>query len=133
VDPITSAVSALQAYSAAWQTRDFAGLAERIDEAVVFVLPGFGGRLVGREALVQSYREFMDRATLTAYSEEPASASCWAGCEVVAATVPWSMSWLADGVANRARGHDVFLLRAAPSAPEGWRVIWRTMVFLEDT
>jgi hypothetical protein len=61
----------LSRLSAAWQHRRYAELAAAFDEHVVMALPGFSGRVEGRGALVESCREFMERATLTHYQEQP--------------------------------------------------------------
>jgi hypothetical protein len=46
---------------------------------MVFALPGFSGRLDGAAAMVASYGEFMERATLTACEESAPAVDVW-GC-----------------------------------------------------
>jgi len=116
----------LAALSAAWRERRYDDLADFLAEDMVFALPGFSGRLEGASAVVASYREFMERATLTAYEESPLAVDVWG--ETAVASFRWEMAWLAGGVPNRETGHDVFVLRrTAPEAP--WRAVWRTMTF----
>jgi ketosteroid isomerase-like protein len=93
-------------------------------EDMVFTLPGFSGRLDGREAIVASYREFMERVTLTSYREEPLAVHVWGDTAV--ASYRWDMAWLAGGVPNHETGHDVFAFRHTNGA---WLAIWRTMTF----
>jgi hypothetical protein len=133
MDRLVAIRAAIQALSQAWRARDYLALAERLDADVVFALPGFTAQLSGRAALVDSYREFMERVTLTEYTEEPPTIATWSDCPTVVTTVSWSMRWLANGVENRARGHEVLLLRPESTAPEGWLVAWRTLLFTEDT
>ena len=47
--------------SAAWRYRRYDDLGPMCVEDMVFTLPGFSGRLEGPEAIVASYREFMER------------------------------------------------------------------------
>lgn len=122
----TEVARTLAALSAAWQGRRYDELAGLLAEDMVFALPGFGGRLEGAAAVVASYREFMERVTLTAYEEAAPAVDVWGDTAV--ASFRWEMAWLAGGVPNREAGHDVFVLRrAAAGAP--WRAVWRTMTF----
>ena len=116
----------LSALSAAWQGRRYDELAEYFAEDVVFTLPGFAGRLEGVAAMVASYREFMERATLTEYQEDTPAIDVWS--ETAVATLRWEMAWLAGGVPNREAGHDVFVLQRVDGRGP-WRAVWRTMTF----
>jgi hypothetical protein len=116
----------LAALSAAWQGRRYDELSGYFAADVVFALPGFAGRLEGAAAVVASYREFMERVTLTEYREEAPTVDIWGVTAV--ATFRWEMAWLAGGVPNREAGHDVFVLRRADGAGP-WCAVWRTMTF----
>jgi uncharacterized protein (TIGR02246 family) len=123
---VTEVVQLLSDLSAAWRERRYENLAQFFAEDMVFTLPGFGGRLEGASAVVASYREFMDRVTLTAYAEATPVVDVWG--ETVVASFAWEMAWLAGGVPNRESGHDLFVFRrSAPGAQ--WRAVWRTMTF----
>jgi hypothetical protein len=117
----------LHRMSSAWRERRYDDLALLFDEHIVFALPGFAERLEGRAATVDSYREFMNRVTLTEHWESVPDITVWGDTSV--AIYRWEMRWLSGGVANHGAGHDVFVLRAAPDAPAGWRAVWRTMTF----
>src|SRR4051794_18161925 len=82
--------------NAAWRERRYDDLALMFAEDMVFTLPGFSGRLEGREAIVASYRDFMERVTLTAYREDGLVVDTWGQAAV--ASYGWDMSWLAGGV-----------------------------------
>ena len=123
---VTEVVQTLSGLSPAWRERRYETLAQFFAEDMVFTFPGFGGRLEGASAVVESYREFMDRVTLTAYTEATPAVDVWG--ETAVASFAWEMAWLAGGVPNRESGHDVFVFRrAAPGAP--WQAVWRTMTF----
>jgi uncharacterized protein (TIGR02246 family) len=110
--------------SAAWQERRYDDLGDLFAEDMAFTFPGMAGRVEGRDAIVASYREFMDRITLTSYVEDPLVVQVWGDTAV--AGFRWEMAWLAGGVPNQATGHDVFAFRLTE---RGWRAIWRTMSF----
>jgi uncharacterized protein (TIGR02246 family) len=114
--------AALARLGAAWRERRWDALAGCLDERVVFAVLG-AGRVEGRDAAVASYREFMERATITEYREEPPAVDVWGDTAV--ATYRWTMAWLSGGVPNRGTGHDVLVLRRADGA---WRAVWRTLV-----
>lgn len=111
--------------SAAWRNARYDELAAALDEHVVMALPGFAGRVEGRDALVQGYRDFMQRATLTHYDEGPPDVDVWGDTAVV--TCRWEMRWLDGGEENRAAGHEAFVFRR--TAGGEWRAVWRTMAF----
>jgi uncharacterized protein (TIGR02246 family) len=118
--------AALGCISAAWQERRYDDLAQFFAEDMVFALPGLSGRLEGREAIVESYREFMDRITLTFYKEDSPAVEVWGDAAI--AVFRWEMKWLAGGVANHETGHDVFAFRRSDGA---WKASWRTMMINE--
>jgi uncharacterized protein (TIGR02246 family) len=125
LDPREEIRRVLAAVSAAWQGRRYDLLAQLFADDMVFALPASSARLDGAQAIVESYREFMDRVTLTEYREEDPSIDVWGDTAVV--TYRWEMAWLAGNVPNREAGHDVFVFRRNPGAP--WRAVWRTMSF----
>lgn len=116
----------LAAMSAAWRERRYDDLATYLAEDMVFALPGFNGRLEGATAVVASYREFMERVTITAYEEAPPMVDVWEDTAV--ASYRWTMAWIAGDVPNREAGHDLFVLKRV-EAGTPWRAVWRTMTF----
>jgi uncharacterized protein (TIGR02246 family) len=110
--------------SAAWREGRYDDLCHMFAEEMVFTLPGFSGRLQGRDAIVASYREFMERVTLTTYREDGLIVDAWGDTAV--ASYRWDMAWLAGGVPNHETGHDVFVFRRTNGV---WLAVWRTMTF----
>jgi hypothetical protein len=115
--------------SAAWRNRRYDELAALLDERIVMALPGFAGRVEGRDALVDGYRDFMERATLTRYEEQPPTIDIWGRTAI--ASYRWEMEWSAGGESQRAAGYDVFVFRRSEESgdAEAWRAVWRTMAF----
>ena len=124
--PREAVAAALGRLSAAWRNRRYDELAAVFDERIVMALPGFAGRVEGRDALIESYREFMERTTLTHYAEEPPVIDVWGSTAV--ASYRWEMQWLTKGVSNQAAGSEMFIFAREAAGTGEWRALWRTMV-----
>jgi hypothetical protein len=94
------------------------------------IAPGFSGRVAGRDAVVESYREFMDRSTLDSYSESPATIEVFGSTAI--ANYRWEMVWTSGGKQDRGAGHDLFVLVREPESSR-WKAVWRTMVFDQES
>ena len=130
VDAQAEVALALRRLSESWRHRRYDELGECFDPAAVMVAPGFSGRAVGREAVVESYREFMERSTLDGYSEAPATIEAFENTAI--AHYRWEMIWTSGGKQDRASGHDLFVFVREPESGR-WRAVWRTMVFGEES
>jgi hypothetical protein len=122
-DPKEVVLAVLARISAAWQERRYDELAGCFDERIVLAAPGFIARLEGRDAVVHSYREFMERVSISQYKESIPTVDVWGDTAV--ATFHWEMAWDAAGTPNHDAGHDVFVLRHV--GQNDWRAVWRTM------
>jgi uncharacterized protein (TIGR02246 family) len=90
---------------------------------VVFVQPGFGARLEGREGCVESYRKFLSQAVVHEYAEEEPAVDV-VGDTAVAVT-RFAIDYELESGRYRETGHDVLVLARDT---ESWRVAWRTLV-----
>lgn len=122
----TAVRGVLDRVASAWQTGDRDTLVACLDERVVFTAPGFQARIDGRDACIESYREFTARATLHEYVQQEPSIELWGNTAV--ATYPWTMTWESGGKIHRESGHDVLVFRRATGEPPAWCVVWRTIV-----
>ena len=87
----------------------------------MFESPGFSGRVEGRRACVDSYRQFMSSAQDVEYVEHDVAVQTW-GTTAVART-HWEMAWRQGDGAQREDGHDVLLLTRDGGR---WQIVWRT-------
>ena len=127
----TAVADLLTRISTAWRSRRFDDLARCFDENIVMAHSGFSGRTEGRDQLVASYREFMDRATLTSYDERPPVIEVFG--DTVIASYRWEMSWRDGTSANHAAGTDLFVCNCSRDrAGDTWRAVWGTMSFEPD-
>jgi hypothetical protein len=113
----------LRKLSSAWQNRRYDELASLLDENIIMVLPAFSGRLEGREAVVNSYREFMETATVSDYQEDLPTIDVWGDTAI--ASYYWEMTWLGAGKIEQAAGYDAFVF--SRNGDGLWHAVWRTM------
>jgi hypothetical protein len=116
----------LQHITSAWREARYDDLLDAFHPRIVFSAPGFQARLEGREACIESYREFVERATVTEYVQSEPRIDTWSGTAV--ASCQWRMTWAAAGSTHSESGHDVFVFTRAADSPRGWRAVWRTIV-----
>jgi uncharacterized protein (TIGR02246 family) len=108
--------------NAAWRAGRAADAAPLFDGDVVMVTPT-GERLIGREAMVQSYADFAASAVVDEYEESEHAVDVFGETAVV--VYRWLMAWRAGGESYRERGRDIFVLTHATT---GWQVVWRTLL-----
>lgn len=130
MDGLTEVSSALHRLSESWRNRRYDELRDCFHDSAVMVAPGFSRRVLGRDAIVESYREFMDRSTLDSYSEAPATIDAVENTAV--AHYRWEMVWTSGGKQDRASGHDLFVF-VRESESGRWKAVWRTMVFDQES
>jgi hypothetical protein len=121
-DQITGVTKSL---SLAWQQRQFDQLEPLFAAGVVFQ-DSKGDRLLeGREACIQSYRDFMGIATVLGYKEEEPDIIPFAG--FVMATYGWQIDYEIHGSNVHDEGRDWLALSKQDGA---WRINWRLSLSL---
>jgi len=94
---------------------------------ITFVYPGFSMRLSGRDRLVESYREFIAGARLSAYREERRSVEGGANAALV--EIAFDMKYMRGGDEWRAHGIELWALERRG---QSWIAFWRTMQELTE-
>ena len=130
MDALTEVSAALRRLSYSWRNRRYDDLRDCFHDSVVMVAPGFAGRVVGRDGVVESYREFMDRSTLDSYSEAPPTIETFENTAI--AHYRWEMVWTSGGKQHRGSGHDLFVF-VRESTSDQWKAVWRTMLVDEES
>jgi len=92
-----------------WLERRFEDLSKFFDPDIVMKGPGLKELARGRDALVQSYVDFMTRSMVLEYSESNHIVACWG--PTAAATYDWSMTWEQKGKTESGSGQDMFVFR----------------------
>jgi hypothetical protein len=94
-----------------------------LDPEVVLVQPGFSGRTEGRDAAIESYREFVNSAAIHAYEETDLSIDVRGHTAV--ATYRFEIDYELDGKAVHETGHDLFVFDRFGTR---WRAVWRLLL-----
>jgi ketosteroid isomerase-like protein len=120
LDEILSIVTAI---NSAWPAGRFDELRGYFHPDVVLAQPGFAKRSVGREALIASYRDFVNSATIHSFT--PGEVQIDDSGDSAVTTMPWSMDYTIEGQRYQESGWDLLVF----GKREGrWVVVWRTLV-----
>ena len=94
---------------------------------ITLVVPGFAGRVQGRDAIVAGFADFCQNATIHEYREADQRADVIGDTAVVSFT--YEMVYERSGTKSRATGRDLWVF-----ARQGgeWLAVWRTMLDLAE-
>jgi ketosteroid isomerase-like protein len=90
---------------------------------VVMMLPNAGGRVEGREAMVLSYRQFVEAAEIHEFEIVKLQADVYEGTAV--ATLEFPVTYELGGTVYDETGTDLTILSLGD---DGWQVVWRTQL-----
>jgi uncharacterized protein (TIGR02246 family) len=114
---------AVQKINRAWRTGEISDVGELFHPDAVIVHPGFEGRTEGREACLQSYRDFAAQATVRRLDEYDPQVDVTGDTAVI--SYGFQIDYEMDGETYADAGRDVFVLTRAGGR---WQAIWRTLV-----
>ncbi|MEX2401202.1 MAG: nuclear transport factor 2 family protein [Rhodothermales bacterium] len=119
--------SAVRTINEHWQAKQYDRIGALLADGATIAPSGFGSRVRGRSAYVQSYRDYDEAATTLEFSAGDPEVDIVG--DVAVAVSPFSIMYEIDGATHREHGHD--LLVFSRSAGE-WKVVWRTMQFTSE-
>jgi len=122
-----SVSAAMQRINRAWLENRSEELGPLFHPDIIFVFPGFVGRLQGREAMVASFVDFCRNTTIHEYREANHEADIVGDTAVASFT--YEMVYEQSGKRNRATGKDVWIF--ARDGAE-WIAVWRTMLDTDE-
>ena len=105
-----------------WRDGRYDEMGQHLAEDVVIAPPGVPERIRGRDAYVQSYRDY-DRMATT-HEFEPEKPTVDVTGETAVALCPFFVRYELDGRVYREKGIDLLVLSRSGGE---WRVVWRTM------
>lgn len=108
--------------NALWLSQRYDEIGELLAEDAVIAPPGSDERVRGREAYVQSYREY-DRSATT-YDFSPGEPEIDVMGDVAVAVCPFRIRYELEGRTYREKGRDLLVLSRSTGP---WRVVWRTL------
>lgn len=105
-----------------WLNKRYDDIGDLLSEHVVIAPPGFTGRVRGRDAYVQSYRDYDQAATTHEFS--PGEPEIDIVGDVAVAVCPFFVVYELESKTYREAGRDVLVLSRKAGK---WSVVWRTM------
>lgn len=111
----------------AWRELRFDDAARFVAPDAVIVHPGFAGQSAGRDAFVQSYADFAQRATIGAYDERDVQVDVVDDTAIV--SYGFRMRYEIDDDEHVDEGRDLLVLRRRAA---GWRIVWRTVLLTDE-
>ena len=105
-----------------WLNDDFAPLERYFHTDAVMVFPKFQGRVKGKALLIQSYKDFVEKAEILDYKQENCGVDV-AG-ESAMAAYRFEMIYSMGGKRYHESGYDMFCFVRSESR---WQIVWRHM------
>ena len=113
----------LTALNEGWLAGDLEAVAALFHENVVIVSPGFRARVAGREACLDSYRQFLVAAKVRASSFSEPIVDVWGATAL--ASYEYDLTYEMGSELHDDRGRDVWVLAREG---ESWTLVWRTIL-----
>lgn len=119
---------AMQRINDAWLAGRVDDLAPLVHDEVVMVIPGFAGRIQGREPFLAGFRDFCGNATVRQF--EPGEHQVDVVGDTAFVTFGYEMVYERAGQASRVTGRDLWVFARRDRA---WIAVWRTMLDTLET
>lgn len=107
----------------AWPAGRMDELVDVFDPNIVLVPPPPAPRVVGRDAVIQSYRDFMSQAVLHHFRVEEPDINVFGSTAV--ACCPYTIDYKLEGKRWVGSGRDILVLHEDEG---GWKVVGRTVL-----
>jgi len=105
-----------------WRARRYDRIGTRIADDAIIAPPGFDGRIRGRDAYVQSYRDYDQAATTLKFvAGEPQIDVVG---DVAVAVTPFEVIYRIESRRHHETGHDILVFSRIGGQ---WQIVWRTM------
>ena len=111
-----------------WLENRVADLTPFFDENVVFCSPGRTERIVGKEAMIESYKQFLSASTVHNFQITNLDIDIFHATAIAVLTFNVSYE-LKDKIYDE-KGTDIMVLRKSKS---NWKIVWRTQIPMHDS
>jgi ketosteroid isomerase-like protein len=122
-----AAATAMRHINQAWVRGRVDDLGLLVHPDIVMVLPGFSGRIQGREAILAGFRDFCETATIHDFREHEEQIDVAGRTAVV--SFRYELTYERSGQRYRATGRDLWVFQ---NEGREWIAVWRTMLELEE-
>lgn len=111
----------------AWRTNNPFAMSPHLHPDIIMKFPGFSGEVIGRDALLESFKEFTTNARVLEYQESNEQIDVIGDCAVV--TFQFEMLYERATYQERSKGRDLWIFHRIS---DSWVAVWRTMMELEE-
>ena len=118
----------LKEINRAWTSGKAGELDQYFHEDMIIAQPDFGVRGEGKNACVNSYREFAGMANIQGFKESDHVVLVWGDTAV--ASYKFEIEYELDGQAHQDSGYDLFVFARQDGT---WLAAWRTILPVPDT
>jgi hypothetical protein len=118
-----AAADALQSINRTWLEGRPQDMAPFLHPDIVMVLPGFAGRIAGKEAFVAGFVEFVNSTVLNEYGESDLQIDASEGTALT--SYSFEMVYERQGVRYQSKGRDLWVFTRHDG---DWLAVWRTML-----
>ena len=125
--PETEVHNTLAAINQAWREGRPSAMSEYLHPGITMALPGFGGTVEGRDALLVGFMEFCANARVIEYAESEEQIQIVGNVAVV--SFRFAMVYERSDYRERSTGRDVWVFERTDGR---WCAVWRTMLELEE-
>jgi ketosteroid isomerase-like protein len=105
-----------------WHQKQYDRMGAYIADEVIIVPPGSSERVRGREAYIQSYRDYDTAAHTTEFLPGEPQIDLFGDVAVV--LFPFFIAYELNGISHREHGKEALLFKRAA---DSWQILWRTM------
>ncbi|MFL5242565.1 MAG: nuclear transport factor 2 family protein [Gemmataceae bacterium] len=117
----------IQRINRAWLDGRPADLGDLFHPSLTMVLPGFSGKVEGREANIAAFVDFCNHAKVHEFKERHQQIDVVG--QTAVASFAYEMLYERSGNRYRASGRDLWVF---VRQSQGWQAIWRTMLDLAE-
>jgi hypothetical protein len=122
-----AALQALLRINRAWLDGQVEALAALVDANIVMALPGFTGRVQGREEFLEGFRDFCANAQVHEFHDHGYDTDVIEDTAVI--SFQYEMIYERSGERYRATGRDLWVFRDRDGS---WIAVWRAMLEVEE-
>jgi hypothetical protein len=125
---VARAAAAMRRINRAWLEAKVEDLAPMVHPEIVMVLPGFAGRVHGKEEFLAAFRDFCQNAKIHEFREQDLQADVTGDTAVVA--FGYEMLYERSDARYRCTGRDLWVFQNRDGT---WIAVWRAMLDLEES
>lgn len=128
-DDETAIKKIIQIINNAWLDNNLYILNDYFDQEVVFMSPDYKNKLTGKNACINSYKQFLDSAEIIEYQQGEPEINIWDN--TAAAFYEFDITYLMKGKTYSEKCKDFFVFNRDESDNSFWKAVYRMLTVLE--